>query len=116
MRRQLRDLVRQKQKDILQTLLLNTKLSLALDCWTSPFRQAFIAITGYFIDEDWEYHEVLLGFEHIHGAHTGTNLSEVLFEVLKEHGISNRVLSVTTNNVSNNKTLITSIKDIIELF
>jgi hypothetical protein len=38
----------------------------------------------------------------------------VLFEVLKEHGISNRVLSVTTDNVSNNKTLITSIKDIIE--
>jgi hypothetical protein len=38
----------------------------------------------------------------------------VLFEVLKEHGISNRVLSVTTNNTSNNKTLITSIKDIIE--
>jgi hypothetical protein len=114
MRRQLRDLVRQKQKDILQTLPLNAKLSLALDCWTSPFRQAFIAITGYFIDEDWEYREVLLGFEHIHGAHTGTNLSEVLFEVLKEHGISNRVLSVTTDNASNNKTLITSIKDIIE--
>jgi hypothetical protein len=38
----------------------------------------------------------------------------VLFEVLKEYGISNQVLSVTTNNASNNKTLITSIKDIIE--
>jgi hypothetical protein len=38
----------------------------------------------------------------------------VLFEVLKKHGIFNRVLSVTTNNALNNKTLITSIKDIIE--
>jgi hypothetical protein len=25
-------------------------LSIALDCWTSPFSQAFMAITGYFLD------------------------------------------------------------------
>jgi hypothetical protein len=61
MRRQLRDLVRENQKSILQKLPSGAKLSLALDCWTSPFRQAFMAITGYFLDEDWEYHEILLG-------------------------------------------------------
>ncbi|KAJ5264725.1 hypothetical protein N7505_007518 [Penicillium chrysogenum] len=32
---------------------------------TSPFGQAFMAITGYFLDRDWNYCEVLLGFEHI---------------------------------------------------
>lgn len=46
MRRQLRELVceNQNQKIILRTLPSDAKLSLALNCWTSPFKQPFIAI------------------------------------------------------------------------
>jgi hypothetical protein len=55
-----------------------------------------MAITGYFLDEDWEYHEILLGFEHLHGSHSGANLSEVLLQLLQEHLITDRVLAVTT--------------------
>jgi len=114
MRRQLRDLVRENQKSILQKLPSGAKLSLALDCWTSPFRQAFMAITGYFLDEDWEYHEILLGFEHLHGSHSGANLSEVLLQLLQEHQITDRVLAVTTDNASNNVTLMASVHEAIE--
>jgi hypothetical protein len=114
MRRQLRELVRENQKIILQTLPPGAKLSLALDCWTSPFKQAFMAITGYFIDKDWEYREILLRFEPLHGAHSGVNLSEVVFDLLQEHQITDRVLSVTTDNASNNKTLIESVHEAIE--
>jgi hypothetical protein len=114
MRRQLRELVRENQKSILQTLPSSAKLSLALDCWTSPFKQSFMAITGYFIDKDWEYREVLLGFEHLHGAHSGANLSKVVLDLLQEHQITDRVLSVTTDNASNNKTLIESVHEAIE--
>ncbi|OQD73541.1 hypothetical protein PENANT_c201G08001 [Penicillium antarcticum] len=81
MRRQLRDLVREQQRNVLQTLPSSAKLSPALDCWTPPFWQAFMAVTGYFLDQHWEYH---------------------------------RVLSVTTDNASNNKTLITSIQEATE--
>jgi hypothetical protein len=114
MRRQLRDLVCESQKNILQKLPSGAKLSLALDCWTSPFRQAFMAITGYFLDKDWEYHEILLGFEHLHGSHSGANLSEVLFQLLQKHQITDRVLAVTTDNASNNVTLMASVHDAIE--
>lgn len=114
MRRQIRELVRENQKTILQTLPPGAKLSLALDCWTSPFKQAFMAITGYFINKDWEYREILLGFEPLHGSHSGVNLSEVVFNLLQEHQIIDRVLSVTTDNASNNKTLIESVHEAIE--
>ena len=114
MRRQLRDLVRENQKSILQRLPSGAKLSLALDCWTSPFKQAFIAITGYFLDEDWEYNEILLRFEHLHGSHSGASLSEVLFKLLQEYQITDRVLTVTTDNASNNVTLMASVHDAIE--
>lgn len=89
-------------------------MSIALDCWTSPFRQAFMAVTGYFIDEDWNYREILLGFEPLHGTHSGANLSAVLLDLLQQHQIVDRVLAITTDNASNNTTLMSSIHESVQ--
>lgn len=113
-RRRLQNMVQEDQQKVLTRLPPNAKVSVALDCWTSPFTQAFMAITGYFLDQNWNYHEVLLGFEPIHGSHTGANLSTILLEQLHEHQIANRVLAVTTDNASNNSTLIESVQESIE--
>lgn len=88
----------------------HAKISVALDCWTSPFGKAFMAITGYFIDAEWVYREVLLGFKPIYGTHTGANLSAALMEILTEHKIQNRIFGVTTDNASNNKTLVEALQ------
>ncbi|KAF7137017.1 hypothetical protein CNMCM5793_006821 [Aspergillus hiratsukae] len=109
-RRRLESLVKDRQQRILRMLPAGSKLSIALDCWTSPFSQAFMAITGYFIDADWVYREVLLDFKPIYGAHTGANLSSVLMETLVKHGIEDRVFGLTTDNASNNKTLVDSLQ------
>ena len=105
--------MKNQQESILKKLPSDAKLSIALDCWTSPFQQAFMAITGYFIDDEWNYREVLLGFEPIHGSHTGAHLSETLFSLLERHQITKRVLSVTTDNASNNETLMTHLLESI---
>lgn len=68
-----------------------------------------MAITGYFIDCDWVYREVLLGFKPLHGAHTGANLSAVLLDTLLEHNLEDRVFGLITDNASNNKTLVDSL-------
>jgi hypothetical protein len=102
--------VKEQQQGILRTLPTDAKLSIALDCWTSPFTQAFMAISGYFIDEDWRYREVLLGFEPLHGAHSGANLSVVLLDVLQKHEIQDRVYAITTDNASNNQTLVNTLQ------
>lgn len=99
---------------MLSKLPEGSRLSIALDCWTSPFNQGFMAITGYFIDKDWNYCEVLLGFEHLHGTHTGSHLSETVLEILRGHGIIDRVLSVTTDNATNNNTMMASVQDTIQ--
>jgi hypothetical protein len=109
-RRRLQSSVEERQQNILQKLPDNAKLSIALDCWTSPFNQAFMAITGYFIDDDWQYQEVLLGFEPLHGKHSGANLSTVLLAILEKHNILDRVLAVTTDNASNNDTLVSELQ------
>ncbi|KAJ5955241.1 hypothetical protein N7501_009520, partial [Penicillium viridicatum] len=45
---------------------------------------AFMAITVYFIDKDWNYREILLGFKPLHGPYIGNNLSDVLHRLLEE--------------------------------
>lgn len=99
-RRRLQTIVKERQQDILRKLPSDAKMSIALDCWTSPFSQAFIAITGYFIDADWAYREVLLGFKPLHGTHSGANLSVVVLDTLEEHGIQDRVFRLITDNAS----------------
>jgi hypothetical protein len=91
-------------------LLENSKISIALDCWTSPFGQAFIAITGYFIDMDWVYREVLLDFKPLYGAHTGANMSTMLLQTLVDHDIQDRIFGLTADNASNNRTLVDSLQ------
>lgn len=110
--RRLQKISHDQQKSMLQSLPPQAKLSISLDCWTSPFRQAFMAITGYFIDSNWEYREVLLGFEPLSGQHTGLNLGGVLWDILQKYEIEDRVLAITTDNASNNSTLVESLYDI----
>jgi hypothetical protein len=108
-------MVKEDQQKVLSSLPKGSKLSIALDCWTSPFQQAFLAITGYFLDRDWNYREVLLDFEPIYGTHTGVNLSTVLLENLQQFNVHDRVLAITTDNASNNNTLVASIQESIQL-
>lgn len=111
--RRLKKLVKEEHHDILSSLPPNAKLSIALDCWTSPFQQAFMAITGYFIDQDWNYREILLGFEPLEGPHSGLNLSNVLFELFQKYNITGRVLAIISDNASNNTTLVQAIQETI---
>lgn len=113
-RERLQEFAKDSQQKTLQQLPPNAKMSIALDCWTSPFKHAFMAITGYFLDQEWEYREVLLGFEPISGTHSGVNLGEVVIRILQQHQIIHRILAVTTDNASNNKTLITAVNESIK--
>lgn len=70
-----------------------------------------MALTGYFIDQDWNYHEELLEFEHLHGSHTGSNLSDTVIQILQHHKIADRVLSITTDNATDNNTMMTGIHE-----
>lgn len=111
LRRRLRDAVVDEQESQLKDLPPDAKISLALDCWTSPFQQAFMAITGYFIDREWNYRELLLGFEPLHGTHSGANLSDVLIRLLRERRLLDRIFTVTTDNATNNETLIRGLQE-----
>jgi len=93
----------------------NVKISIAADAWTSPNKLAFLGIVGYWITDDWEMKEVLLGFEQIHGAHTGENMAGVIGGILKQYGIESQLLGFTTDSASNNTTLARALDDALSL-
>ena len=57
-----------------------------------------MAVIGYFIDIEWNYREILLSFKPLRGSYTGAYLSTILLELLEKHQITNRVLTITTDN------------------
>jgi hypothetical protein len=82
------------------------KVSLALNCWSSYNRQDYLTINAYFIDANWNYHEVLLVFEHVIESHTGARLTEILNNVMIRHSLEDRILAIITNSASNNQTML----------
>jgi hypothetical protein len=53
---------------------------------------------------------VLLSFKPLHSIYSGTNLSAILITTLTKHGIIDRVFRLTTDNASNNKTLVDTLQ------
>ncbi|KAF9370868.1 hypothetical protein CPB97_002404 [Podila verticillata] len=59
------------------------KVSLMADGWTSPFQDDFLGVMAHWIDGNWTQKELVIGFEPLHGAHTGENLTKALVNVLE---------------------------------
>lgn len=56
----------------------------------------------------------MLGFEPLRGTHSGVNLSVVLLDLLQQHQIADQVLTITTDNASNNNTLMSNIQESVQ--
>ena len=50
-------------------------------------------------------HDELLEFAHITGSHCGRNLAAIVEKVIKKFRLRKKLISITTDNASNNTTL-----------
>ena len=58
-----------------------------------------MAITGYFITENFYFQNVLLDFALISDIHTDEWLASVVLNALNKYNLLYKVLEITTNNV-----------------
>ena len=91
-----------------------TKVSLAMDCWSFYNRQGYMAIVAYFLDAQLKYHQVLLAFEHVPGHHTDERLAKILHDVVKTHSIESRIMAITANSAKNNDTMHVCLVDMLK--
>jgi len=69
-------------------------VSLTFDGWTSKIMTAYLAVTGHWLTEDWKLHSELLSFSELEGSHSGENIGEELYNVLKKYGINHKVSAI----------------------
>ena len=74
-----------------------------MNCWTSTTHHAFLATTEYFINDVWNYHEILIDFDSLSNSHEKWNLINIIIQILNEMNLFRHVLFITTDNVSNNE-------------
>ena len=79
-----------------------TKIALTTDIWSSNYNNtAFLGITMHYINNNWEIKKCLLDFIPIEGSHSGALILTNLTDTLREFNISDRIISLTTDNGSN---------------
>jgi len=55
----------------------------------------------------------LIAFERLEGRHTGPNIAMVLFGIIEDFGITEKLFCVTSNAVSNNVKMLRILHDIL---
>jgi hypothetical protein len=104
-----RDIIMQhyevSNEELVKKLQLCSTIAISLDCWTSPNDIAFLGIVGHWISEGFEYEEYVIDFVKLKGEHTGNNLAYEVKKSLQKLQCSNKLIAVTGDNASNNKTL-----------
>jgi hypothetical protein len=86
----------------------DSKYSLTGYAWTSKSNLSFLGLTLHYIDSDWKVQKVIVGFEHIVGDHSGDRMADLVIRVSNSFSISEKFLMITTDNASNNDTMIAS--------
>jgi len=71
-----------------------------------PWADTTLAITVHWIDAKFQLHDSVLAFHALEGSHTGENLSNYVFDTLVDFDLCEKLFCVTTDNASNNKTMI----------
>ena len=97
------------EETMLQDMVPESKCALSLDCWSSVTQLSFMGVICSFIDKFWTLQEVLIGFEPIHTSHSGEELCTILGKVIDKHQLHGRIVLITTNNASNNLTMMKAV-------
>ncbi|ODN93541.1 hypothetical protein L198_05406 [Cryptococcus wingfieldii CBS 7118] len=80
----------------------HAKKSITWDLWTSADCTSFVAVTVHWVTNKFKITSDLLEFKELESAHTGSNLAELLYQLVKEYDIAKSLMVVTSDNASVN--------------
>lgn len=71
--------------------LQEAKVALTIDLWTSPNKLAFMGITASYLTKDFKPIEVIIGFKHLLGEHSGMNIGDSFYDTIKLYDLQVRI-------------------------
>nr|GLL21676.1 zinc finger BED domain-containing protein RICESLEEPER 2-like [Ipomoea trifida] len=104
------EIEKKKLKNNLESV---SKVSLTTDCWKSKIQKVeYMVVTGHWIDSSWKLQKRVLSFINILPPRGGLQLSDAIFECMKEWSIEKKVFTITIDNASSNDSAIRYMFDI----
>ncbi|XP_062205094.1 putative AC transposase isoform X2 [Phragmites australis] len=93
------EVFRSMKEDVKASLqCINSRLSVTLDFWTSCEQIVYISVKCHWIDENWISQKVLLDVCRVPYPCTGSEILQVLMNVLLAFNIDSKILACTHNN------------------
>uniref|UniRef100_A0A0A9FD60 BED-type domain-containing protein n=1 Tax=Arundo donax TaxID=35708 RepID=A0A0A9FD60_ARUDO len=93
------EVFRSMKEDVKASLqCINSRLSITLDFWTSYEQIVYMSVKCHWIDENWISQKVLLDVCRVPYPCTGSEILQVLTNVLMAFGIDSKILACTHNN------------------
>src|SRR5438046_3371464 len=86
--------------------LAQSRIHISYDLWTSPNHKAMIAIVAHWMMEDYDMKSALLAIREVHREHSGENIANVVYSVMKEYDIHSKFGYFVGDNATNNNTSI----------
>ncbi|XP_049425257.1 E3 SUMO-protein ligase ZBED1-like [Epinephelus fuscoguttatus] len=94
-------LYEQVKKTLKDSIQSAGSLVLTSDMWTARTTEAYLTVTGHFIDKDWQMQSCNLATYHVAVQHTADNICELLTKITDEWSISCKIHAVVTDNGAN---------------
>ncbi|XP_041822861.1 E3 SUMO-protein ligase ZBED1-like [Melanotaenia boesemani] len=89
------------KEKVKEKLIRAERVALTCDAWTSRATQSYITITAHHITEDWSLSSHVLQTRDMHECHTGSNLAELLCNVVTEWYITDKDPALVSDNAAN---------------
>jgi hypothetical protein len=91
-----------------------SRIHISYDLWTSPNHKAMIAIVAHWTGEDYEVKSALIAIREIHGEHSGENIANVVYPVMKEYDIHFKFGYFVGDNATNNNTSVECLDQLMQ--
>lgn len=77
----------------------NRKISLIIDSWTPQSNKyTLFGIIACYTDDSWNLQQTCLGFVDVTEGQAGSQLNQVLVQILNKHQLRNQILAITGDN------------------
>ncbi|KAF3778519.1 Zinc finger BED domain-containing protein RICESLEEPER 2 [Nymphaea thermarum] len=92
-------------------VIVNDKIALTTDMWTSNQQLGYMALTTHFIDKEWNMQTRIINFTKVEPPHIGLVLANVIAKHLPEWETKKKIISITVDNASSNDVLVKKLKE-----
>jgi hypothetical protein len=85
------------------------KIHFTADLWTSPNKHPLLGIIAYYIAENGDPYQSMLGLQEIGRTYTGENQDLIIIRLIAEFGIASKLGYFIIDNTNNNDTVIAAL-------